>query len=145
MDFYITSTKVSIMADVEVFCPVCEADSVIAEKEIRNAMRQKGKTGEMVLITCPECCHVMYGDPNALVQWEGVKDQVDPMALGCLELTGIVAKVPAGSVTESGVPMYNPGGGGNALTKRAYMLKHGINPECYLAKQKRPTPTKVGK
>lgn len=71
-------------------------------------------------------------DDAALVAWLPNVD--DTMCVPMLSDTAI--RLPAGAGEELGTKVYRPGGGGTALSKRAYMARYGIDPERALAKMR---------
>jgi hypothetical protein len=123
------------MSNFETTCPVCENDISITEKEIKRAIMAKGETGGKVLISCPEDCRVLVMPADMpegaeLSQW--ITDVQDVVCVPILDDDYI--RIPAGQVILLGKKTYKPGGGDQALGKRAYMYRYGINPECAIAK-----------
>jgi len=94
------------------------------------------------MLPCPECCRVLVpdeavpGGEGELIQWIAAKDEDDNW-LKCIPmLDPMHEKMPSGSVEHHGVKEYRAGAGDEPLTKRAYMVKYGIDPECSLKKQR---------
>ncbi len=139
--------------NIKIDCPVCEEEVEISARDIRLAIQHKNKTGGKALVSCPECCRVLVlpeGVPesgDALEEWVTKEAENPEDCCGCVPvLDENVVKTPTGGYKDLNVWYYRPGGGGNALRKREYMLEYGINPECYM--NKNPSmggkPTKVG-
>ena len=127
--------------DIVIDCPVCEDMVQIPARDIRLAIQHKGQTDGKILISCPDCCRALEL-PNeipqsgaALTQWLGnLVDNPDDWC-GCVPVIDPnIVITPAGGYADLNIWYYQPGGGGEALTKRKYMLTHGINPQCYQAK-----------
>ena len=130
------------MPDIETICPVCDNDITILERAIKIAVKRRADTGGRVLLTCPECCRVLVPDEGApegeaeLIQWIAAKAEEEGW-LPCIPmLDPMHEKMPSGSVTHHGVKEYRAGKGEAMLTRRPYMLKYGIDPECSLKKQR---------
>jgi hypothetical protein len=123
------------MSDFETTCTVCEKDISITEREIKLAIQHKGETGGKILVSCPECCRVLVMPDDTpegadLSQW--ITYVQDVVCVPILDDDYI--RIPAGKVVLLGKTSYKPGGGDQALGKRAYMYRYGINPECAVAK-----------
>jgi len=130
------------MTDLKAICPVCDNDIVIPDRTIKIAVKRKADTGGRVLLTCPECCRVLVpeGDVPAeekyLTQWI-VQMAEDDNWLPCIPmLDPMHEKMPTGYVSHHGVKEYRSGAGDEPLTRRAYMLEYGIDPECSLKQQR---------
>lgn len=130
------------MADIETICPVCDNDITILERAIKIAVKRRADTGGRVLLTCPECCRVLVPDEGApegeaeLIQWITTQAEEEGW-LPCIPLLDdTLARMPSGSVSHHGVKEYQPGGGNEKLTRRPYMMKYGIDPECSLKQQR---------
>jgi hypothetical protein len=123
------------MGNVEVECPVCEESITITERDMRLAIQHKAETGETPLVSCSNCCRCLVlpdapQDMDALAEWKP-----DVSGETCVPfLDDEFIREPNGVVTHLGAKTYTSGGGTTGLTKRAYMYKYGINPECAIAK-----------
>lgn len=130
------------MVDYESMCPVCEEDIVIAEKDIKRARMHADEVGGLILVGCPNCCRTLVLSEDDLKDYE-TADEAETDAAGneswlpCLELEGVVAKMPTGFESHMGVKEYKPGGGGKPLTRFAYMMTYGVDPVCALKKMGR--------
>lgn len=123
-------------------CPACDEEIEITDSDIRKAKRKAASVGGLLLKGCPNCCRVMVLDGEALTRLEAAADREtdatgDESWLPCLELTGVVAKMPAGGEEHMGIWMYRPGGGGDAMERWPYMATYGIDPACALKKMRR--------
>jgi hypothetical protein len=136
------------MKDIIIECPKCEREITLTTKEIKRSIERKSETGNVPLVSCPECCRVLIlpevpKDEAALETWEPNVDNT--VCIPFLDDTAI--RMPNGMVEDLGVRKYTAGSGETGLAKRAYMRKYGINPEC--AYTKNPSmggkPIKLGK
>ena len=123
------------MAKLTTICSVCENDISIASKEIQLAVRQKGKTGGKTLIGCPKCARVLViadAPETDVSQWVE-KVSADEDWLGCVPLMDPEqAKIPAGTVGDLAFLRYKPGGGGEPLPRREYMVRYGVDPKIHV-------------
>lgn len=120
----------------ESICPVCEEDIVIEERDIKRAEMHKGEAGGLILVGCPNCCRALVISEEVFRQFEAEPNEDDTW-LPCLELEGVVAKMPTGYESHMGVKEYKPGGGGDSKPRFAYMIAYGIDPACALKKMGR--------
>ena len=122
------------MAKLVTICPVCENDISIASREIQLAVRQKGKTGGKTIIGCPACARVLViedAPEKNISQWVE-KVSADDDWLGCIPLMDPEqAKIPTGTVGDLAFLRYKPGGGGEPLPRREYMVRYGIDPKIH--------------
>ncbi|MCK9571282.1 hypothetical protein M0R72_20200 [Candidatus Pacearchaeota archaeon] len=123
------------MPNFVTICPVCESDISVTEREIKLAIQHKGDTGGKILVSCPECCRVLVmpsdmPEGSDLTQW--ITDVQDVVCVPILNDDYI--RIPTGQTILLGKKTYMSGGGDQALMKRPYMYRYGINPECALAK-----------
>ena len=121
------------MADLNTICPYNENDIVIPEKDIKLAVMFRSKSGDKVLVSCPDCCNVveLTGAPNTVEEWHP-----DMSKMVCVPFLDPAAlRIPDGIIKEAGETKYRPGSGEDMLTKREYMFTYGIDPECYYAKK----------
>jgi len=131
---------------IKIFCPVCETESEIDELEIRIACRFAND--DNVLISCKNCCRVLRIDIDGNTFPQKMQEIIDNDDwLPCAPfLDPEVLKMPSGVIDYNGLKLYKSGSGDEGLTKRDYMTKCGIDPECMLKKmRKSPEPLKVGK
>ena len=123
------------MAKLTTICPVCENDISIASREIQLAVRQKGKTGGKTIIGCPACARVLViedAPEKNISQWVE-KVSADDDWLGCIPLMDPEqAKIPTGTVGDLAFLRYKPGGGGEPLPRREYMVRYGIDPKIHV-------------
>ena len=135
-----------MVKNISTNCPACENDIIISEKEMRLAIQHKA--GDKVLVTCPVCCRVLIL-PDVPTN-DAAFDQWTPDVQGEVCIPFIIdtdLRTPNGAIDNLGVKLYTSGAGVTGLSKRAYMARYGINPECYMAKN--PSmggkPFKVGR
>lgn len=123
------------MAKLTTICPVCENDISIESKEIQLAVRQKGKTGGKPLVGCPACARVLVisdAPEKDISQWVE-KVSADEDWLGCVPLLNPdQVKIPAGTTGDLAFIRYKPGGGGEPLPRREYMVRYGIDPKIHV-------------
>jgi hypothetical protein len=134
------------MQNLEVTCPVCENDIVITEKEMKLAVQHIAETGGVPLVSCTECCRVlslpeMPTNGDLLENW--VPDVSGETCVPFLDDEFV--REPNGVTIHLGAKVYTSGSGVTGLTKRAYMHRYGMNPECAIAKNKNMgrTPYKI--
>lgn len=122
------------MAALKTICPVCESNIVVEQDEIKIATVQRGKTGGQILVGCPACARVLVipdAPEKGVFQWLE-KMSNDPDWLGCVPLLNAdQAKIPAGSEGDLAYIKYRPGGGGEPLPRREYMVRYGIDPKIH--------------
>ena len=135
------------MTDISTSCPKCDEDIVIPSKEILKSIQRKAETGNIPLVSCPNCCRVLIlpdapKEEAAFAAWEPNVDNQTCVPL--LDDTAI--RTPNGVTSDLGVKKYTAGGGETGLSKREYMRKYGINPECHYLKNPSmgDKPFKVG-
>jgi len=120
------------MKDVSTICPVCETDIVIAAREIKLASQHRKETGGRVLVSCLNCCRVL-ALPGPIPEGEAELEEWATSVEDCCcvpLLNDEDVRMPNGCIDNLGKKVYRPGGGGQALTKRAYMARYGIDPDA---------------
>ena len=119
------------MRDLNTICPYNENDIVIPERDMKLAVIFKSKSGDKLLVSCPDCCRVFELVPDNEKEWKP-----DMSKMVCVPfLDDAVFRIPAGIIKEAGETKYRPGSGEDALPKREYMFTYGIDPECHFAKK----------
>lgn len=122
------------MAKLVTICPVCENDISIASRDIKLAVMQKDKTAGKTIIGCPACARVLVisdAPEKDISQWVE-KVSADEDWLGCIPLMDPEqAKIPTGTVGDLAFLRYKPGGGGEPLPRREYMVRYGIDPKIH--------------
>lgn len=123
------------MAKLTTICPVCENDISIASRDIKLAVMQKGKTAGKTIIGCPACARVLViadAPEKDISQWVE-KVSADEDWLGCIPLLNPEqAKIPSGTTGDLAFIQYKPGGGGEPLPRREYMVRYGIDPKIHV-------------
>ena len=123
------------MAKLTTICPVCENDISIASRDIKLAVMQKGKTAGKTIIGCPACARVLViadAPEKDISQWVE-KVSADDDWLGCIPLLNPEqAKIPSGATGDLAFIQYKPGGGGEPLPRREYMVRYGIDPKIHI-------------
>jgi len=123
------------MAKLVTICPVCENDISIASRDIKLAVMQKDKTAGKTIIGCPACARVLViedAPEKDISQWVE-KVSADEDWLGCIPLLNPEqAKIPAGTTGDLAFIQYKPGGGGEPLPRREYMVRYGIDPKIHI-------------
>ena len=124
-----------MMAKLTTICPVCENDISIASRDIKLAVMQKDKTAGKTIIGCPACARVLVisdAPEKDISQWVE-KVSADEDWLGCIPLLNPEqAKIPAGTTGDLAFIQYKPGGGGEPLPRREYMVRYGIDPKIHI-------------
>lgn len=122
------------MAKLTTICPVCENDISIASRDIKLAVMQKDKTAGKTIIGCPACARVLVisdAPEKDISQWVE-KVSADEDWLGCIPLLNPdQAKIPSGTTGDLAFIQYKPGGGGEPLPRREYMVRYGIDPKIH--------------
>lgn len=117
-------------------CPACDEELEITDQDLRRAEKHKGETGGMLLKGCPHCCRVMVIDGEMLARLQIESEEADaagnPSWLPCLEMEGVVAKMPTGFEEHMNIREYRPGGGGAPMERWPYMATYGVDPVCAL-------------
>lgn len=130
---------------IKIFCPVCETESQIDELELRIA-RRFAKNDD-VLVSCKNCCRVLKVDIDGEAFPHRVQEIIENEDwLPCVPfLDPEVLRMPSGMIDYHGLKLYKSGAGDEGLSRRDYMEKYGIDPECILKKM-RPSkePVKLG-
>ena len=123
------------MAKLTTICPVCENDISIESRDIKLAVMQKGKTAGKTIIGCPACARVLViedAPEKDVSQWVE-KVSADEDWLGCIPLLNPEqAKIPSGTTGDLAFIQYKPGGGGEPLPRREYMVRYGIDPKIHV-------------
>lgn len=121
------------MNDLAVICPVCEKDVILLGRELKLAFSHRKMTGGNPLIGCPHCARVLrLPDEMVALKDDAELDQYVSSVENCCcvpMLDDDQIRKPAGTITEMNAKKYRPGGGGQALPKRLYMLRYGVDPE----------------
>lgn len=120
------------------FCPIHDGESAITKTNLVRAVGNASRTFGKVIVTCPKCCGgLVLSDTvpknlEALEPWLRTATDDDIWG-GCVPALEIdVFLIPAGFKEERGVKMYRPGTGEKFETRVDYLIKYGIDPECYL-------------
>jgi len=123
------------MTSLKTLCPVCESDIEIPSRDIQLAVKQKEKTAGKTIIGCPACARVLViedAPEKDISQWVE-KVSADEDWLGCIPLMDPEqAKIPTGTVGDLAFLRYKPGGGGEPLPRREYMVRYGIDPKIHI-------------
>ena len=131
------------MTELHSICPVCDSDIVIKDASIRRAVMHMAKTKKKALVSCPNCCHVLFLPSNIpttgeadLTAWIAQYDTKESSGwLSCIPLIDPMnAKMPNGFVEHLNVRFWTPGDDTKALPALDYIMKYGIDPKLAWAK-----------
>jgi len=129
------------MADIIIECPACYRDTVITERMLRSGIKHSKDIGAILVWCADHCCRVIRvpvavpTEDSEFSKWIQNESENPADMMKCVPMIDATqARTPTGSTGDLGVLRYQPGGGGPALDKWAYMVAYGINPECHLAK-----------
>lgn len=137
------------MNDILTICPVCEMDITITARELKIASQHRGETGNKVLVSCPNCCRSL-ALPDPIPEGEAELEEwaTDVSGCCCIPLLNEEdVRMPNGIIDNQGKKAWRPGCGGQALMKRPYMFRYGINPEAMWLKMQggeAKKPFKIG-
>ena len=117
---------------MELYCTVCDTDFKLTEKDLKRAAMHKDELGNLILVSCPNCCrvHKLVDDKGTAYQWK--TDVSDATCVPILDDDYI--RLPAGVVTILGKKKFTSGAGDTGLSRYEYMNRFGIDPLCAVEK-----------
>ena len=126
--------------DITILVPCCDQEVTITARDILRGVLHRKETNDKVLVGCPNCSTAlamdqqMPTDTPLFEKW--VKDNSeDENWLPCVPfLDERIGAEPNGSDVVGGKTLYRSGEGGPLMTRSAYMVQFGIDPEKALAK-----------